>query len=300
MYQYQCEICGKTYSSAKEQKNFVCNDCKDEYRINDDYIYGGFINAEEKEIDHPSFDHPKQSLYDNNFFTISKKFRQQLQTILIKALCMVKLLFFYIKSKKFEIILSSSIVLAFSLLVFCVLISDKKTDKSIEEATSTPYYSDTSHSYSDSDNYNYYNGNGNDTSNGSSENESNSSNKKKKKKSKKELIEDSIIDRIYEYDNISLDYITINEDLGTKKKGDYIALVYLEWHMNVDWSLTKKVLSMYSKDLATCTFKKEKNVQEIAIFWSVPELNYNFGKVSYERKGNHMKLTDKIFIGYSN
>lgn len=58
MYTYTCILCGSSYESNLEEKENVCPDCRVDYGISDDYVYG---NAEDttlsstKQLDH----HPK-------------------------------------------------------------------------------------------------------------------------------------------------------------------------------------------------------------------------------------------------
>lgn len=115
---------------------------------------------------------------------------------------------------------------------------------------------------------------------------------KKRKTAIKEVIEDRILE---EYAQTDIDHITINDNLGTKKKNDYIALVYLDWNVKNSPSLSREVISMYSEDLAATVGKKCSNVQEIAIFWTVPYLNDASAKCSYERKNGAMYSTDTMF-----
>ena len=67
----------------------------------------------------------------------------------------------------------------------------------------------------------------------------------------KEQIEKILRERIEEeYYNTVIDGITVNDDLGTEKENDYIALVYLTWNTRNSGKLSKTVLKMYSEDLA--------------------------------------------------
>lgn len=88
-----------------------------------------------------------------------------------------------------------------------------------------------------------------------------------------------------------MDSITINDDYGTDAEDDYIALVNLKWTVKNNGQMSKKVLKMYSEDLAATVAIECPNIQEIAIFWTVPYLNAN-AKCSYERKGNGMYEMD--------
>lgn len=38
MYQYQCEICNKDYTYDSFQNNPICDDCRAEYGISEEYI----------------------------------------------------------------------------------------------------------------------------------------------------------------------------------------------------------------------------------------------------------------------
>ena len=108
----------------------------------------------------------------------------------------------------------------------------------------------------------------------------------------KEQIEKILSERIEEeYYNTVIDGITINDDLGTEKEDDYIALVYLTWNTRNSGKLSKTVLKMYSDDLAATLAEENDSVQEIAIFWTVPYLKGS-AKCSYERKNSEMYVAD--------
>ena len=99
-------------------------------------------------------------------------------------------------------------------------------------------------------------------------------------------IEKILTDRITEqYTMTQIDRITINDDLGTEADGDYIALVYLTWDQKNTGKTSKKMLEMYSSDLAATLGEQNSSVNEIAIFWTVPYLN-DTSKFSYQRYGD--------------
>ena len=99
-------------------------------------------------------------------------------------------------------------------------------------------------------------------------------------------IEKILIDRIAEQCTMTqIDRITINDDLGTEADGDYIALVYLTWDQKNTGKTSKKMLEMYSSDLAATLGEQNSSVNEIAIFWTVPYLN-DTAKCSYQRNGD--------------
>lgn len=99
-------------------------------------------------------------------------------------------------------------------------------------------------------------------------------------------IEKILTDRITEqYTMTQIDRITINDDLGTEADGDYIALIYLTWDQKNTGKTSKKMLEMYSSDLAATLGEQNSSVNEIAIFWTVPYLN-DTAKCSYQRNGD--------------
>ena len=111
-----------------------------------------------------------------------------------------------------------------------------------------------------------------------------------------EIIESTIRTQVRnEYTMTDIDSITINDDLGTDTEGDYIALIYLTWNQKNNPELTKKVLQMYSDDLAATICESHSNVQEVAVFWSIPYLNDADVKISYEQKSGAMYQSDSIW-----
>jgi len=95
-----------------------------------------------------------------------------------------------------------------------------------------------------------------------------------------------------EYDKTSVDRITINDDYG--KGSGYIALVYLTWNVQNRAETTKKMLRMYSDDLAATIAKEYSSVNEIAIFWTVPYLTNNTSKWAYSCEGGGAYCTDIV------
>lgn len=118
-------------------------------------------------------------------------------------------------------------------------------------------------------------------------NSSNSIESKVKKKVQK------YIDDNYTYTKI--DSVVVNENLGTDNDGDYIALVYLTWSQKNSGKTSKEMLDLYSSDMAARMYDDIPEIQELAIFWTVPNLNDGSAKISFERSDNGMKYTDEIF-----
>lgn len=125
---------------------------------------------------------------------------------------------------------------------------------------------------------------------------SNIENKQSPKANIENIIRDHIVDL---YSNTDIDSITINDNLGTEIDGDFIALVYLTWNVNNSAETSKEVLELYSDDLAATIADSCPDVQELAIFWTVPYLNNANAKCSYERKEEKMYVMDNVWTGFN-
>lgn len=111
----------------------------------------------------------------------------------------------------------------------------------------------------------------------------------------KEQIEKILTDKIEEeYTSTVIERITINDNLGTEEKNDYIALVYLTWNQKNSGKTSKEMLRLYSDDLAATLANQNDTVKEIAIFWTVPYLN-DSAKCSYERVNNGFAEMDMVW-----
>ena len=100
---------------------------------------------------------------------------------------------------------------------------------------------------------------------------------------------------VKKYLDTKIDDITVNPDLGTEKNDDYVVLVRLTWNVKNSAKTSKEMLDMYSSDMAARMYKDLPEIQELAVFWTVPYLNNGNAKISFERAGNGMKYTDKVF-----
>lgn len=97
------------------------------------------------------------------------------------------------------------------------------------------------------------------------------------------------------YNGTTIDNITVNPDLGTEKEDDYVALVRLTWNVKNGGKLSREMLDMYSSDMAARMYEDLPEVQELAVFWTVPYLNNGAAKISFERSNGGMRYTDKIY-----
>lgn len=129
--------------------------------------------------------------------------------------------------------------------------------------------------------------------------ESNTNSDVTNEESPKTDIENAIRTHITDqYSDTDIDSITINDDLGTEIDGDFIALVYLTWNVKNSVKTSKEVLELYSGDLAATIAESCPDVQELAIFWTVPYLDNANAKCSYERKEGKMFTMDNVWTGF--
>lgn len=98
------------------------------------------------------------------------------------------------------------------------------------------------------------------------------------------------------YKTTSIEKIEINEDMGSSEKNKLIALVYLSFDALNTSKTAYNMVEMYSDDLAANIGKDNDTVNQIAVFWKVPYIDEEetVAKFSYERSGEHMKITDKV------
>lgn len=97
----------------------------------------------------------------------------------------------------------------------------------------------------------------------------------------------SFAEKNFKFD-AQLNELELNENLGTKKDGDYIALV----HMNIGKTLSAKSglgwIDKYTNYLASELATKEKDISEITFFWTMPQFadkDYNVSKYTLKRNG---------------
>jgi len=96
------------------------------------------------------------------------------------------------------------------------------------------------------------------------------------------------------YDDTSIDEIKINDDAG-KGEGK-IVLAYLSFDRSNKAKTAKDMIDMYAEDLAA-TLAKEKEVNEVTVFWTVPYLKEDevIAKINSVRKGDSMQAGDEVY-----
>lgn len=94
------------------------------------------------------------------------------------------------------------------------------------------------------------------------------------------------------YKDTKVSSITVNDDAGSSS--GFIVIVNLTWDVKNTGATSKKMLSMYSEDLAARVGESCSNVNEIAVCWDVPYLKAS-AKVSYKRSGSGMAPQDQTW-----
>jgi len=109
-------------------------------------------------------------------------------------------------------------------------------------------------------------------------------------------LEKAIRKRIEEggYNKVTIDKITINEDLGNEEEGYYIALVHLTFGVKNREETANEMMRMYSDDLvATLANQGIDDISQVAIFWK-DEYNDRDLKYAYEYRDGGFYITDIV------
>lgn len=108
-------------------------------------------------------------------------------------------------------------------------------------------------------------------------------------------IED-IISNDFEFDTSLLNF-ELNDNLGTDKKDDYIALVYLSYDQTHSEKTTKKWIDTYTNHLAAKLGEDEPSISSLTIFWKTPRFKEgsNTAKFSLFRKGKEFYFENKWY-----
>ncbi|AVB10320.1 hypothetical protein C3438_12880 [Bacillus velezensis] len=90
--------------------------------------------------------------------------------------------------------------------------------------------------------------------------------------------------------NVSVEDIEVNQDLGTEKKDQLIALVHLSFDLKNSSETTKNMIELYSEDLAARLAEEDTSVSELSVFWKAPYIDEDetLAKFSYKRSGEKM------------
>ncbi|MDA2666933.1 MULTISPECIES: hypothetical protein [unclassified Bacillus cereus group] len=125
------------------------------------------------------------------------------------------------------------------------------------------------------------NGSSNSTLSGTNDN-----NKQIKKYSLESDITSLIEDKIT---NAEIDKIEVNEHLGTQEDGDYIALIHLKFKPKNSNETTLKLIDLYNNEIGA-QLAKQKEIQEVTIFWEAPYIkeDMNIVKANLQRNGDNM------------
>lgn len=97
----------------------------------------------------------------------------------------------------------------------------------------------------------------------------------------------SFADENFKFDT-KLDELEINDNLGTKKDGDYIALVHMTIGKTLSAKSGLKWIDNYTNYLASELAAKQSDITEITFFWTMPQFadkDHNVAKYTLKRNG---------------
>lgn len=97
--------------------------------------------------------------------------------------------------------------------------------------------------------------------------------------------------------NVSVEDIEVNQDFGNDKKDQYIALVHLSFDLKNSSATTKKMIELYSEDLAARLAEEDRSISELSVFWKAPYIDEDetLAKFSYKRSGEKMVTSEKNY-----
>ncbi|MGG4200756.1 hypothetical protein [Peribacillus frigoritolerans] len=97
------------------------------------------------------------------------------------------------------------------------------------------------------------------------------------------------------YNQTTVEELEVNQNLGLND-GSYIVLPYLKWDAMNNSKRTKRLIEMYSDDLAA-NLAKEGDISEITVFWEVPYHleGKNVAKFTYTKNGDSMSIGERWY-----
>ncbi|MEK5500468.1 hypothetical protein [Bacillus sp. FSL M8-0168] len=97
--------------------------------------------------------------------------------------------------------------------------------------------------------------------------------------------------------NVSVEDVEVNQDLGNDKNDQYIALVHLSFDLKNSLATTKKMIELYSGDLAARLAEEDRNISELSVFWKAPYIDEaeTLAKFSYKRSGEKMVTSERNY-----
>lgn len=92
--------------------------------------------------------------------------------------------------------------------------------------------------------------------------------------------------------DVSINDITINENLGTDDENDFVVLAYLSFDVKNTAQTTKKMLNLLNNEIGT-NMAKIDNISELTIFWEVPYLNQSQDNIA---KANLLRNDEGLYF----
>lgn len=134
------------------------------------------------------------------------------------------------------------------------------------------------------------------TNEGTQENKTAETAQEKTSANRQEEIQNETENVLKKVDDASIKEIKVNENMGTDNPDDYIVLIYLKYETNNSGKMAKKMIDMYNNEIGA-KLAKQKDIEEITVFWEVPHLleGNNAAKVNLKRDGNDMVFESEWF-----
>ncbi|MGG4090057.1 hypothetical protein [Bacillus licheniformis] len=97
--------------------------------------------------------------------------------------------------------------------------------------------------------------------------------------------------------DVSIEDVEVNQDLGNDKKDQYISLVHLSFDLKNSSATTKKMIELYSEDLAARLAEEDRSISELSVFWKAPYIDEDetLAKFSYKKSGEKMVTSERNY-----
>lgn len=103
---------------------------------------------------------------------------------------------------------------------------------------------------------------------------------------------DKFVDENFSFD-VALEELTLNENMGTNKEDDYIALVNMDMPKAISIKKGYEWIDKYSNYLAVELAEKHEDVSELVIFWKMAGSKKNVAKYVLKREGKNFVFESK-------
>ncbi|MGF9975906.1 hypothetical protein [Viridibacillus arvi] len=91
--------------------------------------------------------------------------------------------------------------------------------------------------------------------------------------------------------------VEYNDHMGTDKDGDFIGLAYLKYNDGQSAKTTKKLIDLYTEEIAANLAESDEDLSELVVFWETPFLleGTNTAKIQFTRQNDKFVFGDKNY-----